>query len=753
MSFKLQDGFQISHDDPGFGVWTDPRDGQEYPYKKIGTQTWMLTNLNYGGSSTQFVNASNSTSQADGHAWRYNNEANYLSWPFDRGALYMWNSLSWAVPEGWHIPSASELDTFKSWVQSKYGSSNGYPTKAIKTTTHWNTVKDGYGTQYPANGTDDFGFSLVASGYANCSSEGSTWYFYGSKDQYDSGSLSYIWISDPYNAQGGHKYWTVGGGYTSVYSWSYNGQTDQYVNRYACAVRLIQDAPAQSTEPEIESITVTLSGTPTDTKIPTEKAVKDYVDSQSGGMQNPMTTSGDIITGGASGTPGRLGIGTNGQVLTVSSGVPSWQTIPTQTGDHKVCTDGTDTAGYLEDKVEAGTNVSITKTAGKLVIASTDTGMLNPMTTSGDLIVGGTSGTPVRLVSGTTGQVLKVGSNGIGWEAESGQTLYLGAFDSRNRPQNATTGQFILDTDLGYILYRYGSAWINSNGTVYEGNVTPSGNTPVQWLANPMTSQGDLIVGGSSGTPSRLAPGSNGNVLTLSGGSPTWTAPAVQNGDHKIAVNSSDSSPDYLFNKIEAGTGISTSVSSGKVNIQVTNGVACIEAFKMADYNKNIIPTLCQNLNYLHLVRIAAPATMVCHYIGFFPTGGSHGKFILAVYDAETYLRVAQTGTISIGSTSYNGKVYWAGTVGSQPAGSNPFTLVGAKEYYLALYCTDHSTSYPLDITYAGRNIVDCNASNYVIQEISSKYYIGGTIPSMLPSPITSANLITDPELPWIAVK
>jgi hypothetical protein len=39
---------------------------------------------------------------------------------------------------------------------------------------------------------------------------------------------------------------------------------------------------------------------------------------------SPMTTSGDIIYGGANGTGTRLGVGTNGHVLTLASGVPSW---------------------------------------------------------------------------------------------------------------------------------------------------------------------------------------------------------------------------------------------------------------------------------------------------------------------------------------------------------------------------------------------------------------------------------------------
>lgn len=46
---------------------------------------------------------------------------------------------------------------------------------------------------------------------------------------------------------------------------------------------------------------------------------------------SPMTTSGDIIYGGTSGTGTRLGKGTDGQVLTLASGVPSWGT-PASTG-------------------------------------------------------------------------------------------------------------------------------------------------------------------------------------------------------------------------------------------------------------------------------------------------------------------------------------------------------------------------------------------------------------------------------------
>jgi hypothetical protein len=44
------------------------------------------------------------------------------------------------------------------------------------------------------------------------------------------------------------------------------------------------------------------------------------------GMTNPMTTTGDTIYSSSGSTPARLGIGSTGQVLTVSGGIPAWST-------------------------------------------------------------------------------------------------------------------------------------------------------------------------------------------------------------------------------------------------------------------------------------------------------------------------------------------------------------------------------------------------------------------------------------------
>ncbi|MGQ7814568.1 hypothetical protein ACUTAH_02640 [Metapseudomonas furukawaii] len=46
-------------------------------------------------------------------------------------------------------------------------------------------------------------------------------------------------------------------------------------------------------------------------------------------------------------------------------------------------------------------------------------------------------------------------------------------------------------------------------------------------MANPMTTAGDLIVGGSSGAPQRLAKGADGQVLTMVSGAEAWATPAA----------------------------------------------------------------------------------------------------------------------------------------------------------------------------------------------------------------------------------
>lgn len=123
-------------------------------------------------------------------------------------------------------------------------------------------------------------------------------------------------------------------------------------------------------------------------------------------------------------------------------------------------------------------------------------GFVSPMTTAGDIIVGGTDGEATRLGVGTQGQVLKVGSSGLEWASDN------------------------------------------------DG------------MTNPMTTSQDIIVGGVDGTPTRLAKGSNGNLLGVNGsGNLAYTdnlpilttAPVSDNTDGgiKIVVLTSEPATKY----------------------------------------------------------------------------------------------------------------------------------------------------------------------------------------------------------------
>jgi hypothetical protein len=71
-------------------------------------------------------------------------------------------------------------------------------------------------------------------------------------------------------------------------------------------------------------------------------------------------------------------------------------------------------------------------------------------------------------------------------------------------------GNFAFLKDTNVTTYYTGSAWANLDTT---------------GMTNPMTTTGDMVYSSSGSTPARLGIGSTGNVLTVSGGLPVWSAP------------------------------------------------------------------------------------------------------------------------------------------------------------------------------------------------------------------------------------
>jgi len=78
----------------------------------------------------------------------------------------------------------------------------------------------------------------------------------------------------------------------------------------------------------------------------------------------------------------------------------------------------------------------------------------------------------------------------------------------------------------GDLIKGYLAAGTNVTLTETSGIVTIASSGG---FSNPMTTAGDEIIGGSGGTPQRLAVGSNGQVHTVVSGAPAWANPVTSN--------------------------------------------------------------------------------------------------------------------------------------------------------------------------------------------------------------------------------
>lgn len=237
---------------------------------------------------------------------------------------------------------------------------------------------------------------------------------------------------------------------------------------------------------------------------------------------------------------------------------------------------------------------AVVKQIDDVCIAQTEGGgMLNPMTALGDLIVGGEDGVPARLGVGTAGQVPTAQEDGsIAWEdtrgfgkvsAASGDATasYLDNKLDVTTPlaKEVTTGQHNikrvkLSVSAGDTAGKVLTTTDNGLGVLVPTWQTPTG------MENPMTAKADIIVGGASGAPDKLAAPARAsflrayknssnedvvnwskltagsNVTITDAGTQVTISANAQTGDHQLLVSATDSAAGYLGAKLTAGSNI-----------------------------------------------------------------------------------------------------------------------------------------------------------------------------------------------------
>jgi len=347
---------------------------------------------------------------------------------------------------------------------------------------------------------------------------------------------------------------------------------------------------------------------------------------------NAVTTSqivdGTITDADISGTAAiavtKLATGTNGQVLTVSGGVPTWQT---------------------------------------------SAALANPMTAPNDLIVGGTAGAATRLAAPGNNQLLTTnGSGAVTWVPQTnfvagGSQAANLVLASPNGSAGVPTYRQLVNADISAsaaiagtkISANFGAGNISTSGTLTVSGGTTLSNTSLQIGAVPYTWPGSQ--------------GAAGTVLTNNGsGTLTWTAPTAGwgltgNAGTNPATNyvgTTDAQP------LRFGTAAAERAridAAGNVGIGTNNPQATTHIF-----GTGILNSIMESSNTLGTWQILSNTSAGGKIFSLINTGsgnaGGPGKLLFsanATYGTTTANIMAldhATGNVGIGTLSPLGKLH-----------------------------------------------------------------------------------------------
>jgi len=154
--YPISMGTGIPASDGIHGTVSD-NDGNTYNTVKIGEQWWMAENLKTTKYNDGITPIATTWGTTPSYAW-YNNDINNKP---VYGALYNWYAVDLAstggknvCPVGWHVPTDAEWTTLTNYIAADGHS--GTEGTALKATSGWN---------YDGNGTDNYGFAALPSGY------------------------------------------------------------------------------------------------------------------------------------------------------------------------------------------------------------------------------------------------------------------------------------------------------------------------------------------------------------------------------------------------------------------------------------------------------------------------------------------------------------------------------------------------------------------------------------------------------------
>ena len=154
----------------------DERDGKSYNSVLIGDQCWMAENLNIG---VMIDSLQSQTNNSQIEKYCYNNSEDSCS---NYGGLYQWNEImnyettpgaQGICPTGWHIPTDNEWKILEGIVDSQFGVGDPiWDSTGLRGFDVGLKLKSAFGWMQGGNGTDDFNFTILPSGYRSSTDGG-----------------------------------------------------------------------------------------------------------------------------------------------------------------------------------------------------------------------------------------------------------------------------------------------------------------------------------------------------------------------------------------------------------------------------------------------------------------------------------------------------------------------------------------------------------------------------------------------------